>query len=595
MPRRSGLSIVLSVLVIATSVYASWAGFQPDRQLPFMVRWANGNQALIKPIPGLTPASLHAGDRLDLVQQSLPTRIALIASRIDSLPASASYPLVLGRGPARVKVIVHAVESNHSRLNRWATWIFLYDMILYASVALLALWRGHDRAALGIAVWAMAEGPLAGALSSIIPSSNWIVLLALLGTSSCILVAQAGFYVMAESISGSAVAPGVRARWRGLFALVLGFLGIVVLVGPIALVEAGWSWLWMRKWLLAVTYIPSFLVPIALLVVSFRHADVSNRKRLRWLIWGSILLVSGPALDFFLPLGEAAKSILANGLTLLAIAAILYAVLRHRVINVTVAINRALVYALTTSLVLGLFALLESLIERSALSRGAGLVLELAVPLGLGAALSTVHRRIEATVERYIFRRQYRTETALRRFAEECGFIRKPENLFKVGIAEIARHTDAPCVALYERSAEDYVCRGQMGEPTLPEQIPTDDPAFIGLRARNAEFALHDARSTLGSDGYAYPLMLRGDLLGALVIAERPGEHYAADERALFFHVAHEIGMALFALRAQESEMKARENEMRARESELLLQEARMREAALWNALGTTGPGNGAR
>jgi hypothetical protein len=38
------------------------------------------------------------------------------------------------------------------------------------------------------------------------------------------------------------------------------------------------------------------------------------------------------------------------------------------------------VYAATTSLVLGLFALFESLIERSALGHGASLALEFAVP-----------------------------------------------------------------------------------------------------------------------------------------------------------------------------------------------------------------------
>ncbi len=48
------------------------------------------------------------------------------------------------------------------------------------------------------------------------------------------------------------------------------------------------------------------------------------------------------------------------------------------------------------SRLLGLLALLENLIGRTTLGRGAGLALELAVPVGLGAALSTVHRRRES-------------------------------------------------------------------------------------------------------------------------------------------------------------------------------------------------------
>jgi hypothetical protein len=288
----------------------------------------------------------------------------------------------------------------------------------------------------------------------------------------------------------------------------------------------------------------------------------------------------------------------------------LYAVLRHRVVDVTVVLNRALVYAATTSLVLGLFALLESLIEHTALGHGTSLLLELAVPLALGAGLSTVHRRIEAMVERFIFRHQYRMEAALRRFAEDCAFITQPQKLFELGVEQIARHTGAPFVALYERGTEGYACRRQRGERALPETVAADDLAFVALRARNAALDLHDSPSALGTDGYAFPLMLRGNLLGALVVGERPGERYAADERALLFHVAHEIGAALFALRAQESEALAQESktqaqaaEARARASEALVRatenqlqdarsreaEARARESALLNALSALG------
>jgi hypothetical protein len=34
------------------------------------------------------------------------------------------------------------------------------------------------------------------------------------------------------------------------------------------------------------------------------------------------------------------------------------------------------------------------------------------------------------------------------------------------------------------------------------------------------------------------------------MVGDRPGEHYAADQRTLLFHVTHEIGAALFPLRA---------------------------------------------
>ena len=592
MHRRYGWLVLLSVVVVAASIYAGWMIFQPEPQLPFTVHWVDAHRARIEPIPGLTPPTLHAGDRLELAAQSRATRIALVTSEETNLPSWASYPLVIQRGATQLSVTVRMVNDNSGTLSSWADWLELYNLILYAGIALLALWRGHDRAAAGMAFWAIAEVPLGFASGALVPGSNGMALLGLLGRDGFSLLARIGFYVMAESIAGSALSPRGRALWRGLFALVLGAAIITSLGGAIAVVAAGWAGLMQP--LLYLPALASYLVPIALLFASYRHADARQRQRLRWLLWGSVMFVVSLVLNNVpLPLGLAARVQLVGGIFALGAVALLYAVLRHRVVDISVALNRGLVYAATTSLVLGLFALLESLIEHTALGHGASLLLELAVPLALGAGLSSVHRRIEAMVERFIFRHQYRMEAALRRFAEDCAFITQPQKLFELGVEQIARHTGAPLVALYERGAEGYACMRQRGERALPAMVAADDLAFVALRARNAELDLHDSQSALGASGHAFPLMLRGNLLGALVVGERPGEHYAADERALLFHVAHEMGMALFALRAQESEERAQQSEARAQVSEALAQasEARARtsETLLMEALRAVG------
>ena len=606
MHRRYGPLVLLSVVVVATSVYAGWMQFQPDPQLPFTVRWANARQARIEPIPGLTPASLHAGDRLDLAAQSHATRIALVVSESTLLPAAASYALRIQRGAAQIIVRVGTVNGNTGALVNWADWLSVYTLILFAGIALLALWRGHDRAAWGMALWAMAQTPLAYASAAITPGSNGLALPGLLGFISFSLVARIGFYVMAESIAGSALDPRQRRFWRILFALGLGAATMTALGGPIAVVAGAWAGLMQPALTLLIP--ASYLVPIALLAASHRHADARQRLRLRWLRWGSVVFVTGLVFnDFPLPLGLIVGALLNNALVTLGALAMLYAVLRHRVVDVSMVLNRGLVYAATTSLVLGLFALFESLIERAALGRDASLVLEFAVPLGLGVVLSTVHRRIDALVERFLFRRQYRAETALRRFAEECAFITETEALFAQAVDQIARHTGAPEVALYESSAQGYACVQQRGTRALPDEVAMNDPAFVGLRARNAELDLHATQSALGTDGYAFPLIVRGNLLGALMVSQRPGEHFAAEERELLFHVAHEIGAALFALRAQESEARAQESEAQARavkaEAEVsqaqLLEarareaDARAREAVLLDALRTAGSATG--
>jgi len=477
------------------------------------------------------------------------------------------------RGPASATVSVETANLSAISGFRLSEWTSLGFFVLLSGFALLALWRGRDRAAAGLALWAIAF--LTGIACQAVPVDGVPGLSFLLGGWLFLLLGRLGFYLMIESTVGAVLTPRSRAIWRWTFALSLGVGAARVLAGPVIFVVTGWAELYRPAYGLAVT--ASFLVPVALLVASYRLADSILRLRLRWMLWSGSIFVVGIYLNDTSLLGFPTTTIASSVMFVLSLTGFMYAVLLHRVVNVSIVINRALVYAATTGLVLGLFALLESLIEHTALGHGASLLLELAVPLALGAGLNTVHRRIEAWVERFLFRHQYRAEAALRGFAHECAYITEAPALFDLTVDQITRHSGAPRVALYESTAQGYACVRQRGAPALPWEIVANDPAFIQLRARNAELDLNDTQSALGADGYAFPLMVRGSLLGALVVDQRPGEHYAADERELLFDVAHEVGMALFALRAWENEARAQKSALQVQEikAQVLAAEAR--------------------
>ncbi|MDE1899391.1 MAG: hypothetical protein KGI40_00970 [Xanthomonadaceae bacterium] len=578
MHRRYGLLSLLTAAIIFAGAYTSLMAFRPAG-LPFDVSVENAHTAVVEPVANIPlPQALRVGDRLDLAALSRSARIAVSIMHLSnySFPLGQSYEFVIHREAVPVTVSVTTVDLGTISNAWWFEWTTLSFILLLGVIALLVLWRGRDRAAAGMALWAIAF--LVGLAFQHAQLSGLLGLSAWLGANVLYLIARCGFYIMIESMLGPSLTPRAQWLWRGSFLLLLAAGAVTRLGGPGLFVATGWAELLRPQY--GVVFSASYLVPLALLIKSYGYAIGAMRLRLRWALWSGVIFVVNIFLNNTAVLGSQVSSVVTNSALVLSLSGFLYAVLRHRVVDVSFVLNRALVYAATTSLVLGLFALFESLIERSALGHGASLALEFAVPLALGAALSTVHRRIDAVVERFFFRRQYRAEAALRRFAEDCAYITQPENLFELTVDQIARHVGAPRVALYERTAEAYVCIRQQGEPALPAQVAVDDLAFVGLRARNAALDLHATPSALGADGYAFPLMLRGSLLGALIVGQRPGEHYAADERELLFHVAHEVGAALFALRAQgsearvlESEAKAEASEARARSSETLLME----------------------
>lgn len=577
MQRRYGLLILLTALIVLDSTYLLFAISQ-RACLPFSLRVVDAHAAVPEPIPGISwPEALRAGDQVDLVTLPRATRIAIsMTGDLSALPWQRTYPFTIRRGAAVVPIPIKTVKWNDTGLLYWTTSRGIG--LLLAAISLLTLWRGRDRAAAGLALWAASF--LLAYDAAYFPADGALGLSLLLGQVILFLFARVGFYVMAESMVSTALSPITRAWWRGSFLVLLGLGAIQALGGPLAFVATGWAELLRPGY--GVAWTASYLVPVALLFVSYGRAVPAQRLRLRWMLGSSVALVGGIFLTNTPVLGLLASVITSRSMFALAMLGFLYAVLKHRVVDIAVVLNRTLVYAATTSLLLGLLALLESLIERTTLGRGASLLLELAVPVALGAALSTVHRRIESTVEQFLFRRQYREDTILRGFARECAFVTQPENLLDLTVDQMILHTGAPWVALYEETPEGFVRVRQRGSRELPSQVGIDDLALVKLRTYVPDVDLNDTTSSLSPEGYVFPLRLRGRLLGILVIGPRSDERYAAAERELFAHVGHEVGAALFALRAQASEE-------RARASEASLGEARAHIATLLELLSANG------
>lgn len=115
------------------------------------------------------------------------------------------------------------------------------------------------------------------------------------------------------------------------------------------------------------------------------------------------------------------------------------------------------------------------------------------------------------------------------------------------------RHAGAPAVAIYEHAGGDYRRLRQAGIRDFPERLGVNDPACVRLRANLAETDLEDLQSALGRDGQAFPVALRGVLLGMLVCTPRPGELYTPKERGLLAHLAHEVGASLHAMYVTET------------------------------------------
>ena len=549
MLRRYPVFLLVSTVVLLATSYLAWGTFHLQR-LPFLHPIVDNATAVIDPIPGVAlPAGLKAGDAIDLAALDPHSRYGIYSL---AQPAGATYDFAI-RHPdgsrAMVRVTVEAMAGvEYFQIRAWSV---LCTTLLGAGVGLLLLWRGRDRAALGAALWLLSF--LVGNVFSRVPADGGLPFLATQLTGLLFhLTARVGFYILIEAMMGASLSARARNVFRTLFVITLVVAGIegTALFTTYPLI--GWATPLVPRYGYLIT--ASFLPPALLLVWGYGLAAPSERLRLRWVIVSTLCTVFAILLSNTPVLGPRATSLAATVFASLGQLGFLYAVLRHRILDLAVLLDRTLVYGGVTTLVVGVIAAMNSLALRATLGEGAGLLLQIVVPLALGIILGRVRIYMDRLVEQVFFRRKFLAERALRRFADGCGHIRESGHLFAAAVEAVARTTGSPAVALYLPVDSGYVRAQQTGAPVYPPAVDADDPALVAARAERDPVDLATLVSVLGPDGCVFPMTVLGVDQGMLVLANRPGEQYPSDERALLAKVASDVGAAWRIIKARENE-----------------------------------------
>jgi len=553
---RFWISLGITLLAVTGGVYASFA---PQTALPFDVkRVGNSLNFMIAPSSiGLPlPAELRTGDIIDLSAMAPRDRMAFSTS-VGNQPTQAVLNLRVRRNGQVVSVPVHFARiANRGEIflvflaNVALNWLFTF-------LGLLLLWRGQRQAAAAVCLWC-----LLNVFEGIVTSFSLpIILQGLLGVAGIDLL-NAGtlvaLYLLADDLTRTGINQRVHRWMRTVFLLALSAYVVCIVATQIRYLASGevWRLVWIDYLVTMPLHLAAFAVPLTLLALFYRRAPAGERARIRW-VWVSILVyvASYIATVFGNRLFDILQAnLIDTTLTALAFLGFTYAVLRHRLVSLRLVLNRAMVYGVITTLVVGVFAALSSLIEHFAIGPTEGALLQLLVPLTLGVTLSVIKKRLDRFVERLFFRRQYQAEAALSRFARECGFIETREALLERSVEVVQEYLKPTGVALYEKTEGGYDLVRQRGERTFPSDLAIDDPAFVSLRTELAEADLDELKSALGRGGLAFPLAVRGTLMGALVLGQRPAEHYTQSERALLVRIGQQVAASLHALRAREAE-----------------------------------------
>lgn len=291
------------------------------------------------------------------------------------------------------------------------------------------------------------------------------------------------------------------------------------------------------------------LATVVSLGISYGRARQSDRARMRWVLASFAVGFTGFAAGI-------AQSLMGGSdwasFALVAIPfGLTYAIARHRVFGIAFVINRAVVYAGVSLVVVAAFLIAEWLLSLifMHLSRSTNLAFQVGVALALGFAIRPIHASVDRVVDDLFFRARHLAEAAIRRFAHEANLVTDPDDLMDKTLEVLSQDADASAAAIY-RKGNDGVYEPVRSSFAGAAPVSENDWALLEMRASHEPMEMRDGRSRLPGD-VAFPMTVRGQVTGAIVCAfKRSGEAYAPDERAAVRVLAHEVGLALDALEA---------------------------------------------
>src|SRR6266542_4506513 len=295
---------------------------------------------------------------------------------------------------------------------------------------------------------------------------------------------------------------------------------------------------------------PFFLVGIcsAFFAQVYRYRRVSSgpqRQQTKWTVLGFALALGGyvglsEVVYFFPslaqhPLGSLASYTGQSVFLSLVPVSIGLALLRHRLYDVDVLINRTLVYGALTATVVGVYVLVLAYVGTLFQARGDALSLLAAAAVAL--VIQPLRARLQRGVNHLLYGQRDEPYAVLSGLGKRLEAALSPEAVLPTIVATVREALKLPYAAIaLER--EDAI--------TIPATsgMPVADPVRL-------------------------PLVYRGEAIGHLLLAPRAvGETFTPADRRLLEDLGHQAGVAAHAVQLTADLQSSREKLVNAREEE---------------------------
>ena len=287
-----------------------------------------------------------------------------------------------------------------------------------------------------------------------------------------------------------------------------------------------------------------FLGSLASLVVRFRRSHDRERDQLKWPIYAVVLVLAiGVVLGGTLAaLGQAQLvmgelGILWSGLIVTSIiVGVGIAIVRHRLYDIDILINRTLVYSGLTALVVVTYILVVGSLGALFQSRGI-LPTSLFATAVVAVGFEPMRARLQRAVNRMMYGDRDDPNAVLSRLGQSLEAALAPDAVLATLVDTVSQSLKLPYAAIALGSGDDARIVAAFGQEVAePDQ---------------------------------FPLIFQGETIGQLVIGRRaPREMFNPAERRLLANIAHQAGAAVHAARLTADLQRSRVRLVTTREEE---------------------------
>jgi signal transduction histidine kinase len=289
-----------------------------------------------------------------------------------------------------------------------------------------------------------------------------------------------------------------------------------------------------------------FVGSVAAFLVRFRRTRGVEREQMKWLVYAlgllGVIFLYIMLLRFIFPGSTMVEelSITLTNLTILGIAvAAAIAILRYRLYDIDLIINRTLVYGALTTGVIGIYILVVGAV--GVLFQQTSSLFVSLLATGLAALLvQPLRERLQRGVNRLMYGERDDPYALLSGLDRRLEGSLSPETTLPIVVETIAQALKLPYVAV------------EMADPD-------------GFRLA-ASYGLSPTRR---DQHIALPLVYQNERIGRLVLSPRsPGESFNPAEKDLLEDIARHVGVAAHTVLLTENLQRSRERIVTAREEE---------------------------